>query len=297
MTETLREEVSMKRAFTLIELLVVIAIIAILAAILFPVFAQARAQARKTSCLSNFKQLNLAANMYLQDYDECYALWHHTSTYNSPLDEIPQTVWQPYIKNEQILACPSDPASKQTRETHPVTGAAPTTEKQRAFSYAAKSDFGVNIQYFAPGGANCTPPNPVGPMKPVSISQAQVGKPAEAIYAVDSVWDRTSAGTPTGGGNYALDPPCRRYLDGTDSFPPKPGCTSFYWFGAWNPGSPNAWNVFGGAWPWHNEMANVAFADGHVKSFKINALTAGCDVRNGWGGRIFDRNIYLWDLE
>src|SRR5580704_3316391 len=60
------------KGFTLIELLVVIAIIAILAAILFPVFAQARAKARQTTCLSNLFQLGLASNMYLQDYDEAF---------------------------------------------------------------------------------------------------------------------------------------------------------------------------------------------------------------------------------
>ena len=62
------------RGFTLIELLVVIAIIAILAAILFPVFARAREAARKTSCLSNMKQIGLAAMMYVQDYDETFML-------------------------------------------------------------------------------------------------------------------------------------------------------------------------------------------------------------------------------
>ena len=64
-----------KKAFTLIELLVVIAIIAILAAILFPVFAQARESARTISCLSNVKQISLGLTMYVQDYDERFPLW------------------------------------------------------------------------------------------------------------------------------------------------------------------------------------------------------------------------------
>src|SRR6476469_4926130 len=64
-----------RAGFTLIELLVVIAIIAILAAILFPVFAQAREKARQTSCTSNLKQIGMATRMYLQDYDETYLPW------------------------------------------------------------------------------------------------------------------------------------------------------------------------------------------------------------------------------
>ena len=99
----------MKRGFTLIELLVVIAIIAILAAILFPVFARAREKARQASCSSNLKQLATSFLMYAQDYDEvlppyadkgcsdghtCYQWWKTT---------------MPYIQNSQVLRCPSRP--------------------------------------------------------------------------------------------------------------------------------------------------------------------------------------------
>jgi len=91
-----------RRGFTLIELLVVIAIIAILAAILFPVFARARENARRASCMSNLKQIGLGMMMYAQDYDEhviCHSLsvsglyWYQTL--------------QPYVKSNQLFFCPS----------------------------------------------------------------------------------------------------------------------------------------------------------------------------------------------
>jgi prepilin-type N-terminal cleavage/methylation domain-containing protein/prepilin-type processing-associated H-X9-DG protein len=100
-----------RAAFTLIELLVVIAIIAILAAILFPVFAQARESARSVSCLSNTKQIALGQLMYAQDYDETIIPWEVVNRNISTLDVQLQGVWtttiQPYVKNTQILLCPS----------------------------------------------------------------------------------------------------------------------------------------------------------------------------------------------
>jgi prepilin-type N-terminal cleavage/methylation domain-containing protein/prepilin-type processing-associated H-X9-DG protein len=111
------------RAFTLIELLVVIAIIAILAAILFPVFAQAREAARKTACLSNTNQIGLAIMQYTQDYDETYPMnaWQgeyvgttdndtHSAQYGTAITWI----WEiyPYVKNRQVYICPSDPNPK-----------------------------------------------------------------------------------------------------------------------------------------------------------------------------------------
>ena len=97
----------MRRGFTLIELLVVIAIIAILAAILFPVFARARESARTSSCLSNVRQLGLASHMYAQDYDELFPCDYYAC--NSPSPSHARLIGQilPYMKNTQILYCPS----------------------------------------------------------------------------------------------------------------------------------------------------------------------------------------------
>ena len=102
---------SSKRAFTLIELLVVIAIIAILAAILFPVFAQAREKARATSCLSNLKQVNLAWQMYIQDYDEVMVPhWTHNTSGLVTTTSAAHSWWprltEPYIKSRNFVLDP-----------------------------------------------------------------------------------------------------------------------------------------------------------------------------------------------
>ena len=97
-----------KKGFTLIELLVVIAIIAILAAILFPVFARARENARRASCQSNKKQMALGFKQYIQDYDELYPVATNGTAFTG-------TTWsnvlQPYLKSQQIFQCPSDAAA------------------------------------------------------------------------------------------------------------------------------------------------------------------------------------------
>ncbi len=100
--------------FTLIELLVVIAIIAVLAAILFPVFAQARGKARQTSCLSNLKQIGLATIMYAEDCDGCTPLLNvlyptALDATEESLDSLrsPLVVLNPYVKNRQVFVCPS----------------------------------------------------------------------------------------------------------------------------------------------------------------------------------------------
>ena len=125
--------------FTLIELLVVIAIIAILAAILFPVFAQAREKARATSCLSNTKQTGLAVLMYVQDYDETYphaAFWDATKPFAESYLWTSQRCIQPYIKSKGLYACPSDSA----KSTHDAAYYGLSADRvPSAISYMANS--------------------------------------------------------------------------------------------------------------------------------------------------------------
>ncbi len=139
----------MRQGFTLIELLVVIAIIAILAAILFPVFARARENARRSSCQSNLKQIGLGIMQYTQDYDELYP--QHVFNYNNypgPTGPDGQTTWdmmvQPYIKSSQIFVCPSD-SSTATNDMSGVPGYSSTARRSYSMSsytsYRSLADF------------------------------------------------------------------------------------------------------------------------------------------------------------
>jgi prepilin-type N-terminal cleavage/methylation domain-containing protein/prepilin-type processing-associated H-X9-DG protein len=96
----------MKRAFTLIELLVVIGIIAILAAVLFPVFVKARERAKRTECISNMKQIGIAISMYCSDYDEKYP-WAWCGNKDGLQPMLPEVMGN-YVRDEGIWECPSD---------------------------------------------------------------------------------------------------------------------------------------------------------------------------------------------
>lgn len=152
------------RGFTLIELLVVIAIIAILAAILFPVFARAREKARQASCLSNVKQMGLAAMMYGSDYDDCLVpariRWVGDQvTYWCPYSSNPGLLG-PYINNRQIFRCPSSGTP----------------------SWGGVTDYGINYSLCVDTWYGGTP-----------IFLVEVKYPSETLLVADSDWTRSTA--------------------------------------------------------------------------------------------------------
>ncbi|MFP4250635.1 MAG: DUF1559 domain-containing protein [Armatimonadota bacterium] len=206
-----------RTGFTLIELLVVIAIIAILAAILFPVFARAREKARQASCQSNVKQLCLGFAMYAQDYDECVIPAY--VAYPDPGRISYTRLVQPYVMNQQILICPSDSSPVNYTSTYY------TMPRSYALNYDVHRDMGNNPR-----------------------SMAEINEPAATVSIVDAC--SSHPGIHTSG----------YYNDLGSSWHPD------YW-----PEDCHASNSR--AAPRHNNMANVGFVDGHVKTMDIPSTT------------------------
>ncbi|MEN6642414.1 MAG: DUF1559 domain-containing protein [Armatimonadia bacterium] len=158
----------MRRGFTLIELLVVIAIIAILASILFPVFAKAREKARQSSCLSNVKQLVVGCISYAQDYDEQLP-YEDLDINGSGSEDAGDMSWRsmvlPYCKNVQIYQCPSN----KNPGTPIYNGA--------AGDYDQKAGYAINVQHWGTGA----------PTPPYGASLGQ----AEDASSVVFLWEST----------------------------------------------------------------------------------------------------------
>jgi prepilin-type N-terminal cleavage/methylation domain-containing protein/prepilin-type processing-associated H-X9-DG protein len=248
--------------FTLIELLVVIAIIAILAAILFPVFAQAREKARAITCLSNLKQIGLGLTMYVQDYDEDFPIADYFTDPGTWSDqhEWPDAIW-PYIKNGER----SDNGAKNLVEwgqggifSCPSFAGGPGSES---------GNYGINDSISNDDGVPWTPPN--GPGGGATL--AALSTPADTIIIVekgrnnvgwgyiyfdDAEWNWTDSVAPVNGEqthfgpHYDLDPTRDHDCDY-----PFNGHTGGNWDGC---GMVPRYR--------HLNTTNVTFGDGHAKA-------------------------------
>jgi prepilin-type N-terminal cleavage/methylation domain-containing protein/prepilin-type processing-associated H-X9-DG protein len=225
-----------RKGFTLIELLVVIAIIAILAAILFPVFAKARAKARQTSCLSNSRQIATAIMAYTQDYDGCF-MPVYNDNYGYPNFRI---MWAdaitPYVKNRQLFACPSGPAEDPGANTN-----------MQWTRYSMNMCHGWHFPEGTTAGIGGAPPYES------PLSDARLTYPAQhgMVFESSNAWWCHWLGHP--------------YV----SAPNQP-----HWNG-WGFSSDGMYllGCLGETiYPWHNEGLNVAMTDGHAKWYKTDNL-------------------------
>jgi prepilin-type N-terminal cleavage/methylation domain-containing protein/prepilin-type processing-associated H-X9-DG protein len=257
-----------KKAFTLIELLVVIAIIAILAAILFPVFAQAREKARAISCLSNTKQLGLGAVMYMQDYDEVVLPLH----IQYPDDQVgiqvggPQNgnerewrrywqyIIQPYLKNHAIEVCPSQ------GNQFAGQGWGDDFENIRG----GKST-GIAINDMASTWGKDE--NPANQDEPVSY--AAINAPASLVQFADAGVIGVTTGDWNGWNEVAAAR--TRYDNNPDGYKQPGGYNSNYNASTFYVNDRSKWgDETSRPVARHSGFCNVAFFDGHAKAIKLS---------------------------
>ncbi len=297
----------LKRAFTLIELLVVIAIIAILAAILFPVFAQAKVAAKSTAWLSNCRQTAMGTQLYMIDAEDKLPFVNRGGSFSQFTRGLcwgcgrPDYTWfelvEPYMKNWDISYCSGDAFSLEQRHIDGYTNQTigPTHENYW-YSVASRANMGYNYEFMSPWVLD-TAKQYLGSAPQDSGSFANH---SATIMQVDSVWDRTSSGVPTGGGNWVVEPPCVYDAAGQLMEPMNQLNTQGLWrhytpIGWTLNTNPNSWLQFGGAWPWFNKRFRTTMLDTSVRTMAVGQLAAGCDLRPLWAGRVLQPEKYMWD--
>jgi len=275
-----------KSGFTLIELLVVIAIIAILAAILFPVFAQAREKARATGCLSNAKQLGLGIAMYVQDHDEMVPRCQYNV---DGMASLANRTWiqdvQPYVNNWPIARCPSE-----YMDPFGIWNGAQANIKWW-YNWMRWPSYGYNWNYLNP--SDCSYWGNAGGGLPTALAAVQ--SPAGTVAITDvKLTGQDSQGWFT---SQSVDSPAAIWA---------PDCCTWS-NGGWGIGA------YGDTMNWaatptytgsyavrHSGGGNVSFIDGHSKYFSPGGIAAGTNWRTGINSGdivINDRSKYLWDLQ
>jgi len=267
----------MRRGFTLIELLVVIAIIAILAAILFPVFAAAKIAAKKTANLSNVKQDNMSQQIYQTDFDDFVPpLQTSPNGYNDVFQPNPETLvtnrgqlLEAYSKNLLLQRHTLDPDATDTVLYQGFPGGSLGAK----FNATQRSNRGYNYFYL------CPMIGPASNIQFVPKSGSAIARSAQTIMTSDSIWDKAGPRVPVGGGNWFVQAPSFAN-SGTQ-----------WWFGPWAFTNPNSWFQYGGCYDFEKGGVTLSFQDGHAKYHPTPNLWSGA---NPVTSTVFDFDQYIW---
>lgn len=261
----------MRRAFTLIELLVVIAIIAILAAILFPVFTQAKNSAKKTTSISNLKQLATATQLYLGDNDDTLMPLFSDNARDTSYPTAQGFIYwglllQPFIKNTQVLLCPSDTLDDPATRDAAGRGRFDKNNAYREYLLGANSSYGYNYKYL---NTRTDGPNPNGvgriPYWYAGVASTGLGSPAETVLFAEATMKDLSSSSLSGG----APTPVRNAIGFSRIDPPSGAVNRGPWSGFTYPDARSQ----GQLWPrFDKKVATVAWLDGHVKPTAISRL-------------------------
>jgi prepilin-type N-terminal cleavage/methylation domain-containing protein len=287
--DPLGDSFAMKKAFTLIELLVVIAIIAILAAILFPVFAQAKVAAKKTQFLSQYKQIATSTMIYLADYDDTMFRHGYTLTGQTTL---PNRYWpeniQPYVKNWEMFndAQVNDPLRVWS-----------TPAFRWWYNQQRWPTLGYNVNYMNNAGGDCGQWNVGGSDLSYGppISHTSINSPSATVLFASTKRVGTSTGAYISNnvespGGYLANDTCTWSNGGW-------GVGSFGDTAGWYPGNPTSTGDFAATF---SNQGIVIFTDSSAKTMQPGRLAAGTDWRVGIANtaiNITDRSQYIWDTQ
>ncbi len=278
--------------FTLVELLVVTAIVAVLTAVLYPVFRQAQESSKAAVCASNFRQASMASGLYLSDYEDKFmpVSDEPSGVANSRTDHTWVQVVLPYTKNFSVFHCPSDPTGRADVSTFDQD-LVPGDTYSEFYTASLHVNTGYNYQYLAPillqnGGWVSLP-----------HAESEVREPSRTLLYVDSKWSLSDTSTEEGG-SWLVVPPCRyapsaggalldTFLDG------RSAQAAFVLNAGWS--GPNS-GQYGGAWPWHNGRITIAHVDGSVTSETLAGLELGCDVDNNTISASNNPHSYIWNI-
>jgi len=288
-------------------MMVVMAILTVLCAILFPVFAAARGAADRAVCISNLHTLTSGTHLYADDYDDRLMPVNQNPGATNSTSRNDRTWVQnllPYVNSFSVFRCPADHTPRPSPETTYDQDLVPGDTDSQYYTASLRSNYGYNSQNLAPitleGGRWAAQPR----------SFSQIAEPSKTLLFVESAWQYLADREPTGGGNWLVVPPCRYYAGShVDSFTGQAGgrvpvfTTALGWTGTqsgikadFEGGGMADPQLYGNAWPWHNGHMNAARSDGSVKYLNPAQLGQGCDVQEAWRGAIFDRTIYMWDI-